>query len=356
MAHEIDMSLGRPAFTFDAEEGGAWHGLGNPIPKEHAKDPRMIAKLCGAGYQVYKAQVMFKDSNGTEHAFDNRQVLVRNDTHAPLEVISETKYNITQPVEYFEAFRDQLAANDLVISSAGVLKGGRIVFVNAKLNRDFAIDVMGCDPSIAYLCLGGGYDTLLGHFGYLNSFRTVCWNTWSAAMAEHARGNTLYKATHASVFDPVAIKTAMGVYGKELKVRANVFNALAAAKADMKEVQDFFATLLDIDPADLNKTDVKTGKPVISTRSRNQLLILANQYTAGPGAQLKSARGTWYGALNAVTHFVDHLAGTRDTTNDGSGKSRFASAQFGNGARTKARALELVMDAAKVDRKMLIAA
>jgi phage/plasmid-like protein (TIGR03299 family) len=354
MAHMIDDSTGAPAFVHDAKEGGAWHGLGVAIPEDIATDPAKIAALCHAAYRVHKVPAQF-EWKGKRHDVPNREVLIRDDTGEALEVLSGNKFKLVQPVEYFEAFRDSLAKNNLRISSAGVLKGGRIVFVNAKFT-DMGYQVLGVDRVDSYVCMGGGYDGTLASFGYLNDFRTVCWNTLSASLAQHKAGKSLFRIPHSAAFDGAALGAALGLAGKELTVRAEVFNTMAGRKAQQEAVAKFFCDVLDIDPATVNAVDKASGKPVLSTRLKNQLTELANAYASGPGALLPSAAGTWWGALNAVTHYVDHVAPTRDSYKDGTDNARFASSQFGTGADTKAKALKLAMTNAGIGQEMLQAA
>jgi phage/plasmid-like protein (TIGR03299 family) len=358
MAHEIDETTGRPAFAFDAEEGGAWHGLGVAIPAEIAKDTRKIAELVGAAYRVNKAQAFYAPD--ASKPFDmkevpNRQVLYRDDTGAALEVLSDNRYKIVQPVEYFEAFRDSLTANNLRISSAGVLKGGRVVFVNAKFT-DGGFDVLGIDRTETYITMGGGYDGTMSSFGYLSDFRTVCWNTLSANLSKQGSNGRLFKVPHTAAFDGRILGAALGLAGKELRVRAEVFNKLAATKITNGQAVQYFADVMDIDASKVGQVDTKTGKPLLSTRLTNQLEALADAYLSGPGATLPSASGTLYGALNAVTHYVDHVASTRDSFADGASRSRFASAQFGSGAQIKRAALEAAIQVAGIGEEMLQAA
>ena len=348
MAHYIDESLGKAAFGYDEAEGAAWHALGNPIDKKIAKDPQKIAEFVGANYKVAKFPISY-DFNGTMIQVPNREALVRKDTGAVLEVLSENRYHEVQPVEYFEAFRDSLAANNLRISAAGVLKGGRIVFVNAILDDDFKTNVMGVDQIIRYICMGGGYDGKMSSFGYLSDFRTVCWNTLSANLSKSESANTQFRMPHSAPFDGKALGKALGMAGKELKVRADVFNALAQrGLVNDDEAKAYIAEVLNIDISD--------GSKALSSQQENKLAAVINCYKEGPGANLQSAKGTMWGALNAITHFVDHLATTRDTTKDGNGKSRFASAHFGSGGVLKARALQLAMRKAEISEKVLLAA
>jgi hypothetical protein len=67
---------------------------------------------------------------------------------------------------------------------------------------------------------------------------------------------------------------------------------------------------------------------------------ILDSITNSPGADLKSANGTWWGALNGVTYAVDHLVGREDT--------RLSSAWYGERASTKALALDLAVTYAQV--------
>jgi phage/plasmid-like protein (TIGR03299 family) len=344
MAHMIDSSAGRPAFAFGQADGEAWHGLGVAIPEEAAKDPAKIAELAGAAYTVTKEAAGYM-SDGKFRKIDNRVALVRSDTGAALEILSDNRYKIVQPIEYFEAFRDALAANNLSISAAGVLQGGRKVFVTAKLDREFAVNVMDVDPSESYMVIGGGYDGNLASFGYLSTFRTICWNTLSANLSQSKAGGKLFRVPHYAAFDGKAMGNAIGLAGKEVKVRADVFNVMARRTVRNEERDAFFKTLLGI------KDDDK-----LSPQKQGKLEALYEAFANGPGAQLPSAKSTVYGLVNAVSFYTDHLAGTRDTTGDGVDKSRFASAQFGAGAQLKAKALKQAMALANIGEELLIAA
>lgn len=350
MSHEIDFSLGRAAFVFAREDGEAWHGLGSPIDPAIANDPRKIAAAAGAGFSVYASPVQYADSTGTLRAMDNRVALVRDDTHGALEVVSDSHFRIVQPSEIFESYRDALAAQSLTISSAGVLKGGRIVFVCAKLSPDYAMTIgESADDSLgSFVTMGTGFDGATASFGRLSTLRTVCWNTLSANLS----GEHVFKVGHSSVFDGSDMARAIGIAGVELRVQSRVFNRLARSRVGRDELRAYFARVLDVDAS---KLDAKRadGKPEVSTKARNQLEALARAYLSGPGATLETSAGTLWGAVNAVTYYADHVATVRDTQGDGANSTRIASSQFGSGAKLKARALAEAMRLAGIGKAEL---
>jgi phage/plasmid-like protein (TIGR03299 family) len=355
MADEIHIDAsGKASYIFAANEGAGWHGLGTPIDPAIARDPVAMAAAASIDYRVYKAPVQFMGSDGKLHTVPNREAVVREDTQETLEVMSGNKYKVPQPVEYLETFRDALAKNDLTISSVMALKGGRIIAVCARLT-DSGISVLEMDPVDYYVCIGGGYDGTLSHFGFLGGQRTVCMNTLNANMATSKKGGKFYRMSHSSAYDGAALGAAIGLAGVEVRTQAAVFNRLASHKMTAADVAGYFCAALDVDPATVNAYG-KDGKPLMSTKTRNQLNALADAYLAGPGATLESAAGTAWGALNAVTYYVDHKSTVRDTALDGADNARLASAQFGGGATVKARALALAMTAAGITSAELVAA
>ena len=114
---------------------------------------------------------------------------------------------------------------------------------------------------------------------------------------------------------------------------------MASTPATNADVVQYFADVLEIDIAELNAVDPRTGKRVISTKSQNMLNALAVAYKNAPGAALVT--GTVWGALNAVTHYATHDKTCRDTSDSGADAARVASNLFGDAARLKARALML---------------
>ena len=338
MAHQIDFSTGKAAFVFGERDGHAWHGLGTPIPADAARDPYRIAALAGAAYTVERRAVRYQLADGDLRTMDNRSVLVRMDTGAPLSVVSDARYNIVQPAEYFEAFRDSLQANDLEISAAGVLKEGATVFVTARLKDDTS--VIGSNDTVGnYLCLGGGYDGTRANFGILSSIRTVCENTLSLNLSNAIKAGTLFNVPHSQMFDGKCMADAMQNARLEIRTRAAVFNALAAAPCNDAGAHTFFLDLLDMDTADYDMD----GAPTSPQKRKAYAGMIASLRDA-PGSRTQTAFQTWWGTVNAVTHYVDHVAPVRSKTEAGRAAARATSATFGAGAALKSKALRMAMD------------
>jgi len=82
-------------------------------------------------------------------------------------------------------------------------------------------------------------------------------------------------------------------------------------------------------------------EPLIDNFNKFPKLVV-DALEQSPGSQLKSARGTWWGALNAVTYVEDHL---RESQSEG---NALHSAWFGAAANRKSKALDLAVKYAEV--------
>jgi len=370
MAHEIQSAV------FMASQGAGWTGLGRAIPAEIAKDPRKIAELCNALYEVKAAPLYYDvntvpqtyyvdmiDSNGQpmsikvttpglavkERAKDYT-AQVRADTNSLLSVTSANRYHTThrQPSDIFEAFRDQLMEHGWEISHAAVLRGGQIVAVSAILPDDYDIIVGKGDRLKKYVTLSTGYNPRANKSGTNctnGTIRVVCANTLAASLIAAERTDQLrtIRASTELEFGDLAALVDRVKDLREAEVQA--FNELANRQMSETDVARFFADVLEIDISKLN-TKNANGKDDVSTRAKNMLASLAKAYREAPGATI--AQGTAWGALHAVTYYGTHEKTVRDTKGDGDDVARAASNMIGDAAALKARALQLIMNRARV--------
>jgi phage/plasmid-like protein (TIGR03299 family) len=331
MSHEIETAV------FSQRDGAGWTGLGQSIPAIHANDPAKIAALCNAEYRVEKRNVMIE---GTKTVLDDYQALVRTDTDEVLHVASRSRYHLDnrQPIEIFEAFRDQLAAEKLEISHAAVLKGGRLIAVSARL-RDATVRPADGHDVKNYVTLSTGYDGIHGTAATVDSLRVVCANTWRANL-DSAKASGKHKTIRASSrIETGTLASIVANIDSIVTEQRRTYDVLANARMSDAEVLRLFADVCQITVEDLAKTDSK-GKPVVSTKARNMLDALRASYVSAPGA----SQGTAWGVFQAVTHFASHVRTVRDTSNDGDMATRVASNLFGDSARMKTAALRALSE------------
>lgn len=328
MAHQIVTA------AFSAREGAGWTGLGVAIPAEHAADPVRIAEIAGLDYTVSKADLALP--NGT--TLPNHQALVESVNGNVLAVVSRRKYHLDnrQPVDIVAAFRDQLAAQNMEISHVAALKGRAVVAVSALVTgKSFTIG--GSDVQ-TYVTLSTGYDGSNGTRCTIGGVRAVCANTLAYSIAAAEKEGKIKTIRASTAIEYGSLPMLVANLDDIVSQQRRTYDVLANAHMGDADVLRTFADVLEINIEDLNKNDMKTGKPVVSTRARNMLDALLASYRHAPGAET----GTAWGVLNGVTHYADHVRTVRDTSGAGSAAARLTANLIGDGARLKARALDML--------------
>jgi phage/plasmid-like protein (TIGR03299 family) len=245
-------------------------------------------------------------------------VLFRSDTNTPLSVVSK-RYQVVQPREILEFYRDLTKVSGFELETAGVLKGGKKFWALAKTGQDFALK--GNDVTNGYILLATACDGTLATTAQFTSIRVVCNNTLAVALAG---GCSAVKVPHNTTFDAQAVKKQLGISVSNWDNFMYSMKTLSERKVKGKEAQNFFLRVF---------TD--QGKPAVGTSNERSMSKTLELFEGrGRGADLDSAKGTAFGLLNAVTEFVDHERKARSVDN------RLDSAWFGQGANIKQKALE----------------
>lgn len=325
MAHMIDMTGGRANMAYVGET--PWHGLGSELTRGADLDVWRVE--AGLDWSVGRAQVAFKPEGKGVFVKGDSQVLYRDDTFAQLGIVSD-RYQIVQPGEVLEFFRDIVGTGGLELETAGSLDGGKKVWALAKTGDGFSI--MGQDRVEGYVLLSTSFDGSMATRAQFTSVRVVCNNTLQLA-AKDTKGAVI--VPHSSTFDATGVKIDLGLIHGAFSTFEDQAQELAQRRLTNEEAMKLLAQVMV--PSSVDK---EFDQSTVSTKRFNQVLTVFDLYQhAGRGSNLRSAAGTAWGLVNAVTEYVDHHA-ARNTNN------RFRSGQFGPGATMKQdafnRALALV--------------
>lgn len=329
MAHDIFKNADG-TYSFAWAEGGdvPWHGLGQMVPKRASRDKWL--QLSGYQWEILQAPVQYEamlDGKKKPVLAEASAHLVnyRSDTGAPLGVVSPG-YKIVQPKDIFEALWSWAEAGGLKPETAGVLRGGRRFFVLAK--NGGTVEVKRGDKTQSYCLLATSADGTIATRAQWTAIRVVCANTLNLATG-NGRGKAEYKCSHRSEWNPDEAAAALGI--KQAQIEWNDFAAkltkLAAKKVTDADATAFFSDALR--PKDRIVLDLPKQREKEKVRAVRGLDELERSYRYAPGA----VPGTWYGAVQGVTHYVDH----------GRGKDaglRMDSALFAQGADLKRRAFD----------------
>jgi phage/plasmid-like protein (TIGR03299 family) len=321
MAHQLD-TISRATVSY-ASTQREWHGLGQlmgvnePIEVWQAK--------AGMDYAIKRGRVRYSTSHlqantlaSDLHAVDDKVVLFRNDTGAPLGVVSDS-YKVVQPAEVLEFFREWADKGGVTIESAGVLFGGRRYFATAKLADAVSVDG-GRDRVVPYALLSTSADGSLATECRWTTVRTVCNNTLSMAL----KGKSAFKVSHRSVFVPDDARDAVEAANTEFSSFMTMARDLAKLKIDADKAEDMTVKLL-----------TKSSEAVArESAAFDRIMALFNG--EAKGSDIETAHDTAWGWLNAVTEYADHHIRARTDEN------RKASALWGPGDALKQKAVALL--------------
>ena len=319
MAHLIDMTGGRANMAYVGET--PWHGLGQELTHGASIDQWRVE--AGLDWHVERSIVQFKPAGKQVFIKGESEVLYRDDTFAQLGIVSD-RYQIVQPTDVLEFFRDIVGAGGLELETAGSLDGGRKVWAMARTGDGFAIK--GQDKVNGYLLLSTSFDGSMATRAQFTSVRVVCNNTLQIATAD-TKG--AIKIPHSATFDARGVKIDLGLLGGAFGTFEDQANALADRRLTDKEAMALLASVMI-------KGEVSDVTEV-STKRFNQIKTVFDLYAStGRGSNLASSRGTAWGLVNAMTEYVDHQAGNNVN-------NRFRSGQFGPGATMKNDAMKAAL-------------
>lgn len=297
-----------------------WHGLGNQLPKKQSIE--VWAQQAGMAFNIQESPVRFMTESagslGAIMTFNEQKVLYRSDTKAALSVVSN-KYQVVQPREILEFYRDLTEISGFELETAGVLRAGRKVWALAKTNQSATLK--GNDVVNAYLLLATACDGSLATTAQFTSIRVVCNNTLAVALNNSSNA---VKVPHNTNFDAQAVKRQLGISVASWDAFMYRMKTLSERKVKSHEAMNFFLKVFT-DPS-------TTATGLSNERAMKKVQELYDG--RGKGAELASSKDTAFGLLNAVTEYVDHEKRARTIDH------RLESAWFGAGASLKQKALD----------------
>ncbi len=305
MAHMLaTTSTGKAAIAYFGDT--PWHGLGQKLTADAPLET--WATESGLDFQLAMTDVQYTVGSQLK-GFNGKKVMYRTDSNEPLGLVS-SQYKIVQPLEVLEFFRD-IVGSIAHLETAGVLREGAHYWALAKMDGEF--DLAG-DKVNQYLLLASSADGSLATQARLTSVRVVCNNTLQLAQRREGaqvvvRHNTFFKADE--------VKSKLAGFNETFKAFQESAEMLARIKLSSEQASSIFNKILVGD----------AGKP---NRASTRALDLFNG--AGIGAEMESAKGTAWGALNAITQLMDWETAR-------TGDARLRNAWFGGGADLKQHAM-----------------
>ena len=294
-----------------------WHGLGEKLPDGASIDTWLRAARLEWELRRLPVQYLV---DGRVQTMDERFVLVRSDTHAALSVVSGD-YQIVQPREVLEFYRELMMLSGYTLETAGALDGGRKVWALARTGVAGAADNRGEDKLAAYVLLATSCDKTLATTAAFTSIRVVCQNTLFFAMEDvKTKRRPQVKVPHNLRFDGDRMMQELGLIDKAWVEFIAKVRKMAAYQMNLHAASTFFDDLFP-----------QKNRKAPSRKARLEHEAITALFGSAPGQELGSSKKTLWGAVNAVTYYADHVRA-------GAAGDRLDSAWFGAGYGLKERA------------------
>ena len=213
-----------------------------------------------------------------------------------------------------------IGAGEMEMHTAGSLKGGKVVWALAKVNDSF--ELFDGDRVESYLLFTNPHQYGQSIDIRFTPIRVVCNNTLTLSL--NTKSSKMAKVSHARVFNPDEVKETLGVAKEKLETYKTMAAFLGSKRYTEENVVEYFKRIF---PGTSTKRE-------LSKNARMAHALLETQ----PGHQY--AEGTWWTALNAVTHMTDHVIGR-------SVDARLTSAWFGANKGLKGKAIDLAVEMAE---------
>lgn len=320
MAHDIDETTGEAAMAYVGDT--PWHGLGRRVPD--GAPIETIRKEAGLGWNVNLSPVLYVDADGERRTMKHN-VLYRDDTNAPLTIVGP-EYKPFQNDQVLDFFKHYVEAGDMSIHTAGALNGGRIVWALAKMKADYLLQ--NVDKVEGYVLLMNPHVYGKGAIAKLTEVRVVCRNTMTMALGGRGSEIKLWHNREFTIERQDEVKARLGIAHEKFNVLSEQAKKLAAAKVDIDAVIEMaFKVAAPRKEFDLDME--------MAPRSVQKIVELWQG--AGKGADLPTAAGTAWGAVNAVTEYVDWHRGR-------SSNARLSYAWLGGGESVKREARQAMLE------------
>lgn len=312
MAHEVE--------TMFYRNDVPWHRLGTRVIEEPSVEEAMIAAQLN--WTVETKPLFLED--GTQAPSN---AVVRTTDNSILGVVSPN-YTPLQNIDAFNFFNRFIDSKQAVFETAGSLKGGKRVWILAKINNDPM--VIGNDDTVEkYVLLAHGHDGTMSVRTGFTPIRVVCANT--LAMSVNNASSKLIRLKHTKNL-------------KENLERVSEIMNLANQEFEATAEQYRFLTNRSVNQSDLEKyvklvfvgKNYKQLENEGKNPARDIMPKIVRLFEEGTGSNLQTAKGTFWGAYNAVNEYLGYERGSDDA-------ARLDKMWFGDGANLNHKALDIAI-------------
>jgi phage/plasmid-like protein (TIGR03299 family) len=311
-----------------------WHGLGR-----QAKTPLTLDEALAQGGLDWDVRLVpIATADGALSPAPHRMAVVRED-RAPKQEgrvvgVVHPAFRALQNREGGELFDRLFHPGARKYHTGGYLRNGEVVWLLARLPED--IRVGGDDVVETYLLYSNSHDGSQPIDIRLTTVRVVCRNTLSFALnGPSTRAFRWRHRDHPSVVEREA-RAFLDLATGQVRDSQKTLASLAARPCDDAAFRRFLSALIP-DPApvsvDASRAAARSHETRLAKAVEARAAIDRIRLQGLPDRGIPADAPTWWGAVNAVTAWVDHEQVVKG--------DRYAHALFGAGDQLKSRAFDM---------------
>ncbi|MGH6862731.1 MAG: DUF932 domain-containing protein [Methylocella sp.] len=341
---------------------GLAHSLGNA-----ATLPEVLS-AARLDWKVCEMPILMQGKH-ENRLFPGRKALVRCDNGHPIEVVSD-KFHVHQNADLVGSMVDAANAGGISLTSGGAMDGGAKIFVHGSIDKQFDASGSRALGDIVRLdfSLRGGHCPGTPSVLSAMAMRLSCLN--GATIGDSSMNVRITHRTRWSNSDAGRVRDFVAHASRAFESYEDKARRLLGHKMSRAESEIFVLELLEPEllrlavaqPSAPGGRDIRTGAQVLNQiMSRDSSISVVRRLIEGeevngqragravcqivgllgdnPGSEIPGVDGTVWNAYNAATYYVDHVRGRASNPD-----SAVESALSGEGARIKARALNLAVE------------
>jgi len=255
-------------------------------------------EIAGANWEVNKYPIY----DGFMQPIRGYSRIVRSDKPDSTMHVCKTSYEPINNKDVFSILDDVLGASQAQIERVGCIKGGKVVFMQAKMPE--SIEVLKGDNMDCYINAITSHDgTYLAKI-FFSATRIACQNQIRALSVKgrRYRNISIRHTCNAQIKIAQAGTILMDGSREWQTIKENA--AILARKSVNREQTKAFVEKLFPKPLDTKKRDFNFNK-------RAKVMELVE---SGKGTDIQGVRGTAWGLLNATTEYFDHHSSVKGDT------------------------------------------
>ena len=305
MSDNIETFGGHAAFASRGEPG--WHNLGTVFDQNKVITTATMLDLAYLSGWNVRVEELVTASRTTVPSFE----VIRDNPFDGLQDrlgVVKSRYKVYQNEELF-TFGDGIVDGGGQWETAGSIKDGKVVFGSLLIDKDVIVGAGSANDLVKiYLLVNTSHDGSMSIQASVTPTRVVCQNTLQFALSG---AQQTFKIRHTQTMDGrlIEARKALGLtfaYADAFEAEAQALYQTAVSD------NQFDAIITSLYPAP--EADVK-GAQVKWETKRDTLFDIWNDSAEGP-ATTGASRSTGWGALNALTEYVDWYRNPRAGNTD----------------------------------------